>query len=277
MLIFATAAVVGLAFLLMELVWYRMLAPLLGGTTYTFGLILAVALLGIGLGGTAYALWGRKRPPALAELALTCILEALCIAIPFALGDQLAVLAGGLREWGALGFGGLVLSWSVVVGIVVFPTAVVAGYQFPLLIALLGPGARRLGLDVGWTYAWNTFGAILGALLGGFVLLPWLSAPGAWQLVVVLLAVLGGGIAAFSWTRRGTGSSKREMGWPAVGPRRCFGRDRRVLIVGYRTHRSVAAQSDWGGAKRAVQLECQRDTGLDARAAARRALGAGRR
>ena len=203
MLIFATAAVVGLAFLLMELVWYRMLAPLLGGTTYTFGLILAVALLGIGLGGTAYALWGRKRPPALAELALTCILEALCIAIPFALGDQLAVLAGGLREWGALGFGGLVLSWSVVVGIVVFPTAVVAGYQFPLLIALLGPGARRLGLDVGWTYAWNTFGAILGALLGGFVLLPWLSAPGAWQLVVVLLAVLGGGIAAFSWTRRG--------------------------------------------------------------------------
>ena len=203
MLIFATAAVAGLAFLLMELVWYRMLAPLLGGTTYTFGLILAVALLGIGLGGTAYALWGRKRTPVLAGLALTCILEALCVAIPFALGDQLAVLAGGLREWGALGFGGLVLSWSVVVGIVVLPPAVVAGYQFPLLIALLGPGARQLGLDVGWTYAWNTLGAILGALLGGFVLLPWLSAPGAWQLVVLLLAVLGGGIAAFSWASGG--------------------------------------------------------------------------
>ena len=112
LLIFATAAVVGLAFLLMELVWYRMLAPLLGGTTYTFGLILAVALLGIGLGGTAYALWGRKRPPALAELALTCILEALCIAIPFALGDQLAVLAGGLREWGAFGGPWVLADWS---------------------------------------------------------------------------------------------------------------------------------------------------------------------
>ncbi|MDE2735555.1 MAG: spermidine synthase [Gemmatimonadota bacterium] len=216
LLIFATAAVVGMAFLLMELVWYRMLAPLLGGTTYTFGLILAVALLGIGLGGTAYALWGRKRPPALSGLALTCILEALCVAIPFALGDQLAVLAGGLREWGTLGFGGLVLSWSVVVGIVVLPTAIVAGYQFPLLIALLGPGARQLGLDVGWTYAWNTLGAILGALLGGFALLPWLSAPGAWQLVVVLLAVLGGGIAAFSWARdRREGESARWVGLQA--------------------------------------------------------------
>ena len=50
-LVLVAAAVVGFAFLLMELVWYRMLAPLLGGSTYTFGLILAVALAGIGAGG----------------------------------------------------------------------------------------------------------------------------------------------------------------------------------------------------------------------------------
>ena len=89
-MIFVSAAVAGLAFLLMELVWYRMLAPLLGGTTYTFGLILAAVLLGIGLGGIAYSFWGQKRRPALSGLALTCALEALCIAVPFALGDQLA-------------------------------------------------------------------------------------------------------------------------------------------------------------------------------------------
>ena len=210
LLIFVSAAVAGLAFLLMELVWYRMLAPLLGGTTYTFGLILAAVLLGIGLGGTAYAFWGQKRRPALSGLALTCGLEALFIAVPFALGDQLALLAGLLRQWSEMGFGGLVLSWSVMVGIVVLPTALVAGYQFPLLIGLLGAGARQLGLDVGWTYAWNTLGAILGALLGGFVLLPWLSAPGTWQLVVVLLAVLGGVIAVFSWTRRGHSAAQIE-------------------------------------------------------------------
>ena len=62
--------------------------------------------------------------------------------------------AGGwpARVGDALGFGGLVLSWSVVVGIVVLPTAVVAGYQFPLLIALLGhrgaPARARCGLDL---------------------------------------------------------------------------------------------------------------------------------
>src|SRR5437762_167418 len=35
-LVLVAAAFVGFAFLLMELVWYRMLAPLLGGSTYTF-------------------------------------------------------------------------------------------------------------------------------------------------------------------------------------------------------------------------------------------------
>jgi len=41
------AAVVGLVFFLMEIVWYRLLGPILGGSTFTFGLILALALLGI--------------------------------------------------------------------------------------------------------------------------------------------------------------------------------------------------------------------------------------
>ena len=51
--VLAASCIVGFAFTLMELVWYRMLAPLLGGSTYTFGLILAVALAGIGLGAAA--------------------------------------------------------------------------------------------------------------------------------------------------------------------------------------------------------------------------------
>ena len=196
--VLAAAAAVGFAFLLMELVWYRMLASVLGGTTYTFGIILAMGLLGIGLGSIVYALWGRRQAPALSDLALTCVIEALCIALPYALGDRVAVLAGELRQWSSAGFAGLLLSWTAVTSLVVLPTAIVAGYQFPLLIALMGSGERRLGGDVGWAYAWNTLGTMLGALAGGFVLLPSLSAPGAWKLAIFLLAILGMGIAAVS-------------------------------------------------------------------------------
>jgi spermidine synthase len=187
--ILIAAAVVGFAFLLMELVWYRMLAPLLGGSTFTFGLILAIALLGIGLGGAAYAFWSGDRRATPAGFALTCSLEAAAIAIPFALGDRIAILANLLRAVGAEGFGGYVFGWTVVTLIVVFPAAVVAGVQFPLLISLLGSGDEDVGHHVGLAYAWNTAGAIAGSLAGGFGLLPLLTAPGTWRLVVVLLAV----------------------------------------------------------------------------------------
>ena len=59
--VLAAAAITGFAFTLMELVWYRMLSPLLGGSTYTFGLILAVALLGIGAGSLARSIRSRPR------------------------------------------------------------------------------------------------------------------------------------------------------------------------------------------------------------------------
>ena len=194
--ILVAAAVVGFAFLLMELVWYRMLAPLLGGSTFTFGLILAIALLGIGLGGAAYAFWGGERRATSAGFALTCSLEAVAIAIPFALGDRIAILANLLRAVGAEGFGGYVFGWTVVTLIVVFPAAVVAGVQFPLLISLLGSGEENVGHQVGLAYAWNTAGAIVGSLAGGFGILPLLTAPGTWRLVVVLLAIIA---IVFSW------------------------------------------------------------------------------
>lgn len=185
------AAVVGMAFLLMELVWYRMLGPLLGGSSFTFGLILAVALLGIGIGGLGYALWGEQRPATLAGFALTCLCEAVGIAVPYALGDRVALLAVALQPLGLFGFAGQVLGWVVVTSLVVLPAAIAAGAQFPLLIALLGRGREQLGRQVGLAYAWNTAGAIIGSLLGGFGLLPILSAPGTWRLVGWLLATLG--------------------------------------------------------------------------------------
>jgi spermidine synthase len=190
-LLLISAAVVGFVFLLMELVWYRMMAPLLGGSTFTFGLILAVALLGIGLGSAAYSWFGGARQPGLNAFALTCAAEAFFLTLPFALGDRIAVLTLLLRPLGAFGFYGHVFAWTEVTSIVVLPAAFVAGVQFPLLIALLGKGREKVGSHTGLVYACNTLGAIAGSLAGGFGLLPLLFATGAWKFSVVVLAVLG--------------------------------------------------------------------------------------
>ena len=189
-LVLAAACVVGFVFFLMELVWYRMMGPILGGSTYTFGVILGVALAGIGVGGLIYGVTAARRRPTGVHFAGTCALEALLLAIPFAVGDRIALAAHQLRGLQAAGFSSLVFGWTVVTCFVVLPAALVAGYQFPVLVALLGTGKRRVARQVGLTYAWNTVGAIIGSVAGGFVLLPLLSATTSWKLSVWLLLAL---------------------------------------------------------------------------------------
>ena len=210
------SATVGFAFFLMELVWYRLLGPLLGGSVFTFGLVLAVALAGIGLGGLLYSLIGRDRPASLTGFAVCCLLEAAAVAATFALGDRMALLALALLPLRAAGFAAAIGGWTLVTVFVVLVPAMIAGYQFPMLIALFGRGRERLGRDVGLAYAANTAGAIVGSLAGGFGLMPWLSAPGAWRLVAIVLVALGVAAAVLDLKRHGsaaaaTGTSKGRV------------------------------------------------------------------
>lgn len=211
--VMAAAGIVGFVFFLMEIVWYRMLAPLLGGSVYTLGLILAVVLLGIGIGGVLYSRAAEDRPATVLGFALLCLLQAASIAAPFALGDSIAFLAVTLRDLSGFGFAGLVMGWAVVTAIVVLPGAMVAGAQFPQLIALLGRGRRDVGRHVSLAYAANTVGAILGSLAGGFGLLPALSATGCWLVSVFLLVTLG--VAALGLAAR-QGSSLTGLAIPGA-------------------------------------------------------------
>src|SRR5262249_37445387 len=70
-----------------------------------------------------------------------------------------------------------------------------------LLIALLGKGRKGVGFQTGTAYAWNTVGALIGSLAGGFGFIPMFSAPGVWKIVIVLLSALAI-IAAFLALRR---------------------------------------------------------------------------
>jgi predicted membrane-bound spermidine synthase len=188
-LIYVTAAVLGFAFFALELVWYRMLAPILGGTAFTFGLILCMALLGIGLGGVAYNVVFTRWKPTWSALGITCACEAFFAILPFALGDRLAIQAAR-NAASATSFTTLAGGWCVIIGIVVFPIAFVSGLQFPLLTGLLGHGRRTVSEHLGNTYAWNTAGAIAGSLVAGFGGMPLLSATGLWQAIAALLSVL---------------------------------------------------------------------------------------
>ncbi|MBM4094550.1 MAG: spermidine synthase, partial [Planctomycetes bacterium] len=165
-------------------------------------------LAGIGLGGAAYPLLFRRRVPTLHSLAWTCAVEAACIAVPYAMGDWLALWADRLRQASG-GLAESMVGWTLVAGVVVFPAALVSGVQFPMLIAMLGRARRRVGREVGLVAAFNTLGAISGSLAGGFGLLPLLTAPGTWCAVVVLLALLSFGLVVIAIRE-----SRRPRLWP---------------------------------------------------------------
>ncbi|MRG91473.1 fused MFS/spermidine synthase [Polyangium spumosum] len=197
--VLAFAALSGFLFFWLELVWYRLLGPLLGGTVYTFGVILAVVLLGIGLGGLLYPVLFRKRAPSARGLALTAALEALFVAVPFALGDRLAVLALALRPEAGAGLFHYVPGWIALSALMAFPASVVAGAQYPLLVALLGRGRARVGSHLGTVGAHNTLGAMVGSLAGGFFLVPTLGALGSLRAVVFGLLAMALGAAFFAF------------------------------------------------------------------------------
>jgi len=56
-------------------------------------------------------------------LSLLSVLQAAAVAVPWALGDRMAVMAFHWQQWRSLGFGGLLAGWSLTVAVVVLRDA----------------------------------------------------------------------------------------------------------------------------------------------------------
>lgn len=221
--VYGAAFLSGFLFFLAELVWFRMLVPLLGASVYAFGLILTIALFGIGAGGVLYAVAGRvaerERFVSLRCFAQVSALQGLAMGLPFALGDRIVVLAYHATALQVLGFPWQILGWSVTACVLVLAPSIIAGFQFPLIVALLGGGGRDVGRQLGNSYAWNTAGAITGSLAGGFFLLPALSAPGCWVLVAVLMIAMAAAALILEQRRK----DRRSWGLGFAVPVACIG------------------------------------------------------
>ena len=187
--VYAAAALSGATALAAEVLWTRHLALLLGGTVYTFALILAVFLLGLGAGGAAGSAWSRRASPGaalggcqlLAAAAIAWAAFTIARSLPYwPLDPTLASSARVALELDLLR-----------TALPVLPGAVLWGASFPLALAALAERGRQPGRCVGPLYAANTAGAILGALATSFVLVVSLGGRGTQQLAIVLSAGAG--------------------------------------------------------------------------------------
>lgn len=208
-LIYGMAFLSGLIFFVSEIIWFRTSIPLLGGSVFNFGLILVIALTGMSLGGVAYSVLLKFVKPSFGLLALVSGLFACALILPYAMGDGFArfclVLQSGYINYP---FDAKLWTWFVIGGVLLFPASFMAGVQFPLFLSLIGTGNENVSEQVGKVYAFNTAGAVLGSLAGGFIFIPYFSIAGTWVAMawLTLAAALVLAIYSLKRNRKVTGS-----------------------------------------------------------------------
>src|SRR5207249_11190967 len=166
--VYITIALSGLTALSAEVIWTRVLSLLFGGTVYTFAMILAVFLVGLGIGSTVAA--GFTRDAASPRRALGWCQLLLCGAFAWA-AYQLNVSLPywpinpsiATTPWLTFQLDLVRCLW------VVLPGAILWGASFPLALASLASSDQDAARLAGGVYAANTVGAIAGSMMTSFV------------------------------------------------------------------------------------------------------------
>jgi spermidine synthase len=183
--VYVTIALSGMTALSAEVIWTRMLSLLIGATVYTFSLILAVFLFGIGIGssiGSAVAR-GIERP----RLALGWCQMLLCGAIFWA-----AYMCTQSLPWWPINPSLATSPWfNFQLDLVrtmwaVLPAAILWGASFPLALASVASDGQDPARLVGGIYAANTVGAIIGATTSSLLLVTWLGSQRSEQLLIII-------------------------------------------------------------------------------------------
>lgn len=192
----AASCLAGLAALALEVAWTRVLALVLGPTSYAFSAMLAAFLAGLGVGSSlgAWLAVRTARPGAWLAAALTAAAGAAAFDVAYA-GRVPLLVAAAVTEPGAA-FGSVIWREGVLTAVLLVPLACAFGAAFPLALALgARPGAEAArGASI--VYASNAGGAILGSLAAGFFLIPTVGL----RLTIVAAALaLAAGAVVLAW------------------------------------------------------------------------------
>jgi spermidine synthase len=196
----ALAAVTGGATFGIEILWTRSYALVIGSSVHAFNIMLLAVLLGLVGGTLAYGrLRGRIQRPVTAAGLVVAAGGAAVLVGEWVIGGLPAAYLAALRllpvSFAAEQVAGLLLCLTTML-----PVTLLLGLGFPLLMHLPGAAGRPAQVASGRLYAWNTAGAIGGALVADLVLVPRLGLQPSYLVFATLLLV--GGAAALATQAR---------------------------------------------------------------------------
>jgi spermidine synthase len=182
----------GFTALVYEVAWTRLLALVVGPTTYAFATMAAAFISGLAIGSAFGTRIARRTPRPAVWLAVTLTVGAIAAvaAASYAATRMPLVIAAQVAD-AAVAFPRVVIRQAVGVTFLLFPMTIALGATFPLALAVAGGHAASVGRDVSRVYTANTIGAIAGALAAGFVLIPQVGLQATFTAAAVLAALTG--------------------------------------------------------------------------------------
>jgi spermidine synthase len=183
------ALLAGFAMMALQTTLNRVGALALGSSEFTFAMIVAVFVLCIALGSLAVSALPRipRGLVVVSQWSLLLLLFPLYLAVND-VTYWAHVLRALFRQVDPAFYAYQIALFGALLAVLVAPIGL-AGALLPLLFHELRREVRELGNVAGRLYAWNTVGSLLGALLGGYILLLWLDLHHVFRIAMAAVAV----------------------------------------------------------------------------------------
>lgn len=176
--VFPLMLLLGVVSFTLEVFWTRLLSHVFGGTVYAFSIMLAAFLTGIAVGGLLAGRVAVTKERAAKLLIIVVSGIAGVSVVSYLLIDLWVPVFSGLSVKSAYAF------------LIILPSAFFIGATYPLAVRVATDRASETALISGRVYAWNTVGAIIGAILAGFLILPGLGFAGTLRFVCIMCAAI---------------------------------------------------------------------------------------
>ena len=195
----------GAVFMLVEVVFTRILSLAFGVSSYSFTLVLASCLLGLGIGGFAASARAARGPVGLAAFGRVQLASAALLGLAMAAVPSVSRALALARQVPGLGFGPTLALKAALAAALLLPLAAVFGLGLPLLLAFVTGRPGGVGTSVGRASLVNTAGTLAGSLATGFVLVTALGSQATLRLGA--LASLAAGLLALAAARGRPGTA----------------------------------------------------------------------
>jgi predicted membrane-bound spermidine synthase len=163
-----------------EVLWTRLLGHLLGGSVYAFATMLASFLAGIAIGSAVASRIATSPERAARGFAWAQLGTAALSFLTYVALDHMPAFYGAI----AAKVGSHLAADAAVAAAALLPAALCIGATFPFAVRVLARHEMDAGPESARALAWNTLGAIAGAVGAGFFLVPALGYEGVLTLAV---------------------------------------------------------------------------------------------